>query len=70
MISSHCQTGGMLAYVNLLRKKEESLLSAMRYISGKERKLSILIPCDFEDAERLDRGNRNSLWRDAREATP
>ena len=48
---------------NLLLKQFH--LSAMRHRTAKVFKFGIRIPCDFEDAERLDRKNGNSLWKDA-----
>ena len=41
-------------------------LSAMRHRPGKVFKFGIEIPYIFEDAERLDNENGNTLWRDAR----
>jgi hypothetical protein len=41
-------------------------LSAKRHGHGKVFKFGIEIPYDFEDAECIDNGNGNTLWRDAR----
>jgi hypothetical protein len=49
--------------INCLLKQVH--LSAIRHRPGKVFKFGIEIPYNFEDAERLDNENGNTLWRDA-----
>jgi hypothetical protein len=56
-----CQEGKEINY--LLKQVH---LSAMRHRPGKVFEFGIEIPYNFEDAERLDNENGNTLWRDAR----